>query len=176
MTFSRSLISCVFVVIVFTGAARSAAPAPKPSDLVGVWELTSATDLKSGKVWATDKDALWWFQFTRSHWTALQSLRDRKAPVSPEAFAKLSADEKIRVSYSRVWDEQGQQLFAARAGTYTLEGDKLHQVATIALYAEIVGIDRVLRIVQLNPTRLVVRTEFADLPDVQNEWTFRRIE
>ena len=176
MTFSRLLIGTIVALLVAGAGQPASAAAPKASDLVGVWELTSAKDLKSGAVWATDKDALWWFQFTRSHWAALQTVRDRKAPVNGEAFEKLPAEEKVRVSYSRVWNEQGQQVFAARAGTWQLDGDQLHHAATIAMYAEIVGVDRVLRIVSLDRNTLVMRTEFADLPDVRNEWTFRRIE
>ena len=77
--FSRSLIRCVFAVVVMSGACHAAwSAAPKVADIVGVWELTAAKDLKSGTVWATDHDALWWFQFTRSHWMALQTVRERK--------------------------------------------------------------------------------------------------
>jgi len=176
MTFSRLFVGlAVFVMSLEIGQTAPGA-APKASDLVGVWELTSAKDLKSGAEWATDRNALWWFQFTRSHWTALQTLRERKAPVNGEAFEKLPPEEKMRVSYSRIWDATGQQVFAARGGTYHLEGNAIHHAATIAMYAEIIGVDRVLRIVSLDRDKLVVRTEFSDVPAVQNEWTFRRIE
>jgi len=175
--FSRSLIRCVFATVVISVACHAAwSAAPKVADIVGVWELTAAKDLKSGTVWATDQDALWWFQFTRSHWMALQTVRERAPLPSREAFDKMSADEKMKASYLRVWNEQGQQVFAARGGSYTLKGDELHQVASIAMFAEIVGVDRVLRIVRLDEKTLVVRTEFPDQPEVQNEWTFRRIE
>lgn len=176
MTFSRLLAGCALLAVSLGTSMPTSAAGPKAADLVGVWELTSARDLKSGAVWATDQDALWWFQFTRSHWTALQTVRDRKAPVSGDAFDKLSPEEKMRVSYSRVWNEQGQQVFAARGGTWHLEGNALHHAAIVAMYAEIIGVDRVLRIVSLDRNTLVVRTEFADVPAVQNEWTFRRIE
>jgi hypothetical protein len=175
--FSRSLIRCVFTAIFTFGACQAAPQAnPRIADLVGVWEMTAAKDLKTGAVWATGEDTLWWFQFARSHWMAMQTLRERAPLPSREAFEKMSADERTKASYARIWDDKGQQVFAARGGTYELKGDELHQVATIALFAEIIGLDRVLRIVRLDRDTLVVRTEFPDLPDVQNEWTFRRIE
>ena len=176
MTFFRMSIFCAFVSITLTSATHGASPAAhEAAELVGVWEMQSGKDLKSGQSFA-NSDALWWFQFTRSHWMALQMARERETPMPREAFEKLPADEKVKANHTRIWDEKGQQVFAARGGTYSVEGDKLHQIATIALYSEIVGIDRVLRILRLDKDTLVVRTEFADQPDTQQEWTFRRIE
>lgn len=176
MTFSRISILCAFVSFTLASATHGAPPAAhQAAELVGVWEMQSGKDLKSGQAFASS-DALWWFQFTRSHWMALQMARERKSPMPREAFEKLSSEEKVKANYSRIWDEKGQQVFAARGGTYSVEGDKLHQRATIAMYSEIIGIDRVLRLVRLDKDTLVVRTEFADQPDTQQEWTFRRIE
>jgi hypothetical protein len=176
MTFSRKSILCAFITITMAVASHGAPPAaPDAKLLVGLWEMQSGKDLKSGQEFAS-KDALWWFQFSRSHWMAMQMARERKAPLPESEFAKLSSDEKVKANHARVWNENGQQLFAARAGTYSLEGDKLHQRAAIALYSEIIGVDRVLRIVRMDKNTLVVRTEFADQPDVQQEWTFHRIE
>ena len=176
MTFSRMSILCVFISLTLTAATQGAPPAAhKAAELVGVWEMQSGKDLKSGQEFSS-KEALWLFQFTRSHWMAMQMARERKTPVPREAFEKLSSDEKVKANHSRIWDENGQQVFAARGGTYSVEGDKLHQTATIALYSEIIGIDRMLRLIRLDKDTLVVRTEFADLPDTKQEWTFRRIE
>ena len=176
MTFSRISILCAFLSFILVSDTLGAPPAAhQAAELVGVWEMQSGKDLKSGQTFASS-DALWWFQFTRSHWMALQMARERKAPLPREAFEKLSSDEKVKANHSRIWDEKGQQLFAARGGTYSVEGDKLHQWAAIAVYSEVIGIDRMLRILRLDKDTLVVRTEFADLPDIQQEWTFRRIE
>lgn len=176
MTFSRISILCAFFSFSLTAASQGASPAaPAATALVGLWEMQSGKDLTSGQTFA-GSDALWWFQFTRSHWMALQMARERKTPMPRDEFEKLTPDEKVKANHTRIWDEKGQQLFAARGGTYTLEGDKLHQTATIALYSEIIGIDRVLRVVRLDKDTLVVRTEFADQPDTKQEWTFGRIE
>jgi len=176
MTFCRMSIFCAFASIILTSATHGAPHATHDATaLVGLWEMQSGKDLKSGQEFSS-KEALWWFQFTRSHWTALHMVRERKAPMPREAFEKLSSEEKVKANHARIWDDKGQQVFAARGGTYSVEGDKLHQIATIALYSEIIGIDRMLRIIRLDKDTLIVRTEFADQPDMQQEWTFRRIE
>ena len=64
-----------------------------------------------------------WTQFTRSHWTVVGMRRDRSV-VKAADFAKLSPEEKHKTNYARVWDEKNQQVFVARAGTYTIAGDK----------------------------------------------------
>jgi len=175
MTFSRLSILCVFASFTLTAASHAAPAAVDPTMLVGVWEMQTGKDLKTGQSFGK-KEALWWFQFSRSHWMALQMATERKAPMPEAEFSKLSAEAKMKASNARIWGDQGQQLFAARGGTYSVEGDKLHQTATIAMYAEIIGVDRILRIVRLEKDTLVVRTEFADMPDMKQEWSFSRIE
>lgn len=175
MTFSRLSILCVFTSFALTAASHAVPPAYDAGSLVGVWEMQTGKDLKTGQSF-TKSDATWWFQFSKSHWMALQMARERKAPVPEAEFRKLSSEEKMKASHARIWGDDGQQLFAARGGTYSLKGDELHQTATLAIYSEIIGIDRVLKIVRLEKDTLVVRTEFADLPDVQQEWSFSRIE
>src|SRR5688572_1712780 len=107
MSLCRTLISCVLVAA-FTTASVGAAP--DAAGLVGAWELVSAKDLKSGDVWGTKENSVWLFTFTRSHWTALQMARERKAPRPESEFAKLPSAEKVKANHARVWDEKGQQV------------------------------------------------------------------
>lgn len=97
--------------------------------------------------------------------------------VIPTAeFDKLPPDAKVKTNYARVWNEKNEQIFAARGGTYRLIGDKLHQPATVALYTNIIGVDRVLKITRLDKTILVVQTEWPDSPTTTNELTYRRLD
>ena len=172
----RTSVACVLITLSAStplGAQKPAAP--DAAAIVGVWELQSAKDMKSDQIWVDSRNAIWRFQFSRTYWTALQTLRDRKV-IPPAEYARLSAADKLKVDHARVWNDEGQQVFAARGGTWRLEGDALHHIANIALYTDIIGADRVLRIVRLDKDTLVVRTEFPDVPDVSNDWTFRRIE
>src|SRR6266511_4060382 len=73
-----------------------------------------------------------------------------RSVVSSADFAKLSPEAKVKTNYARVWNEKNEQLFAARGGTYRLDGDKLHHTVTMSLYTSIIGVDRVLKIVRLD--------------------------
>jgi hypothetical protein len=58
----------------------------------------------------------------------------------------------------------------------TRNGDRLFHTATVAIQTEILGVERVLRIVRLDKTALVVRTEFPDAPSLKREWTYKRLD
>ena len=88
----------------------------------------------------------------------------------------MSADARMKTNYARIWDEKNQQTFAARGGTYSLVGDKLHHPATMAIYSHIIGVDRVLKIARLDKTTLVAETEYPDDPTERSELTYRRID
>ncbi len=171
-------ISCWVVVLL--GAAllggaglASTEPTPTVSDLLGTWQLESSKSLTTGL--ATQSANLSWIQFTKSHWTVLVMEPNRKV-IAPDEFEKLSADEKMRTNYARVWSAEKGQVFQARGGTYRLAGNKIYHTAAIALLAEIIGIERVLKIMKFDQTTLVVETEFPDAPDLRVELTYRRLD
>ena len=74
-------------------------------------------------------------------------------------------------------NEKNEQIFAARAGTYTVEGDKIHQKPTMALNTYIIGGDFVLKITRLDKSTMVAQIEWPPLnPTTTRELTYRRIE
>jgi len=99
-----------------------------------------------------------------------------RSVVSSADFAKLSPEAKVKTNYARVWNEKNEQMFAARGGTYRLDGDKLHHTVTMSLYTSIIGVDRVLKIVRLDKSTLVAQTEYPDNPAISRELTFRRLD
>ena len=114
--------------------------------------------------------------FTRSHWTVVGMRRDRSVGKAAD-FAKLSPQEKHKTNYARVWDEENQQVFAARAGTYTIAGDKLHQTPMIAPDTGQLGADRVLKIICLDKDTMVTQNDDpAELGYPALEITYRRID
>jgi hypothetical protein len=114
-------------------------------------------------------------QLTRSLWIVIAMDRSRSV-VSSADFAKLSPQEKVKTNYVRVWNKKNEQMFAARGGTYRLDGDKLHHTVTMALYTQLIGVDRVLKIVRLDTSTLVAQTEYPDNPALSRELTFRRLD
>ena len=146
---------------------------PKGADLVGTWQLVSAKDMSTGKVTPDTGSA--WMQFTKSHWTVIEMEAGRKTTSSAD-FAKLSPAARMKTNYARIWDDKDEQVFAARGGTYRHVGDKLHHSATMAIYSNIIGVDRVLRITRLDKTALIATTEYPDNPASKFELTYRRID
>jgi hypothetical protein len=77
--------------------------------------------------------------------------------------------------YARVWNEKDQAIFAARAGTYTIVGDKVHETPTISLDSASgseqvpvyfvalrlagIGLDAVRRLLPRLPARIVITGE-----------------
>jgi hypothetical protein len=180
MTNARWSIAAVLIALIFlTGINFAAAQVGvKAEDLIGTWELVSAKDLKTGAdVPGMDgaSTALQWMQLTRSHWMIIAVDRSRSV-VSGADFAKLSPEEKVKTNYARVWNEKNEQVFAARGGTYRLDGDKLHHTVTMSLYTSIIGVDRVLKIVHLDTSTLIAQTEYPDNPALSRELTFRRLD
>ena len=151
----------------------------KVDDLIGTWEVVSTKDLKTGNAVLGAGDAstgIEWIQFTRSHYMLIAMERGRSV-MNPADFAKLSPEEKIKTNYARVWNEKNQQIFVANGGTYTVEGDTIHQKPTIALATSIIGVDIVWKITRFDKSTLVVQYEFPLInPTTTREHTFRRIE
>ena len=160
-------------VFLYPLGSLSGQVALKAEDLVGTWELVSYKNLKTGAV--TRNTGTSWMQFSRSHWTLIDMEAGRK--VTPNAeFDKLTPEAKIKTNYARIWNDKNEQIFAARAGTYTLVGDKLHHPSVMAIYTNIIGVDRVLKIVRLDNTSLIAHTDYPDDPTTTDELTFRRID
>jgi hypothetical protein len=113
------------------------------------------------------------------HAVALDFNRNAARPQRDKAddFAKLSPEEKRKINYARVWNEKDQPIFNARAGTYTIVGDKVHETPTIPLDTRQIGADRVLKITRLDKDTMIVQTE--DPPELAYpavEYTYRRID
>jgi hypothetical protein len=176
----RWCIAAVLLALTLTGAILATAQVTvKAEDLVGTWELVSTKNLMTGSLVYGVNDAstgLTWMQFTRSHFMVIGMTRDRSV-MSPADYAKLSPEEKVKTNYARVWNEKNEQIFVARGGTYSLEGDKIHQKQTMALQTAIIGVDIVLKVIRLDKSTMIVQFEFPIIdPTHTREATFHRIE
>ena len=156
-----------------SAGALKAQRTPRSVDLRGTWELVSSRDLKTGTV--TPAERTEWMQFTRTHFSVTAMNPGRKSVTSAQ-YDSLSPEERVKVVYSRVFDDKGKQVFAARAGTWSLVGNQLHQIASMAIYAPIIGVDRGLKITRLNKTSLVLELPSFTSPDLRTELTYRRID
>src|SRR5712691_286574 len=149
MTKSRWLIAAALLALTLIGANLATAQvAVKAEDLIGTWELVSTKNLNTGAAVSGVNDAstgLQWMQFTRSHFMVVGMERGRSVK-NPADFAKLSPEEKVKTNYARIWNEKNEQIFVARGGTYSVEGDKIHQKPTMALNTYIIGVDSVLKV------------------------------
>jgi hypothetical protein len=180
MTNARWFMATVLLAITLTGAALATAQVVvKVEDLIGTWELVSTKDLKTGAAVYGIEDAstgIQWMLFTRSHYMFIAMERGRSVS-NPADFAKLSPEEKVKTNYARVWNEKNQQIFAANGGTYTVEGDTIHQKLMIALYTSVIGADRILKITHLDKSTMVAQVAAPPVnPTTTREVTFRRIE
>jgi hypothetical protein len=180
MTHARGFIAAVLLALTLTAVNFATAQVVvKVEDLIGTWELVSTKDLKTGAAVYGIEDAstgIQWMQFTRSHYMFIAMERGRSV-TNPADFAKLSPEEKVKTNYARIWNEKNEQIFAANGGTYTVEGDKIHQKPTMALYTTIIGVDRVLKITHLDTSTMVAQVEVPPInPTTTREVTFRRIE
>lgn len=176
MTNACWCIAAVLLTLTLTGTNLATAQVTvQAEDVIGTWELVSSKDLKTGAVVTDASKTLHWMQLTRSHWMLLIMARGRSVVASAE-FEKLSPEEKVKTTHALIWNEQNRQIFMARGGTYRLDGDRLHHTAAIALYPEVIGRDRVLKIIRLDKSTMIVQTEFPDTPTFTREYTYRRIE
>jgi hypothetical protein len=180
MTNARWSIAAVLLTLTLTGA--NVAPAQvgvKAEDLIGTWELVSTKDLKTGAdVPGIDgaSTGMQWLQFTRSHYMLIGMTRGRSV-MSGADFAKLSPEEKVKTNYARVWNEKNEQLFGANGGTYSVEGDTIHEKPMMALYTGLIGTDRVLKITRLDTSTMVAQLAWPPVnPTTTRELTYRRIE
>jgi hypothetical protein len=180
MANARWFIAAVLLTLTLAGANLTTAQvAVKAEDLIGTWEIVSAKDLKTGNAVRGLYDAttaLQWMLFTRSHWMVSAMQRDRSV-VSHSEFAKLSPEEKVKANYARAWNETNQQIFASRGGTYRVDGDEVHKKVTIALYTDLIGAERVMKIISLDKSQMIAQVGVPYM-NPTNTWelTFRRIE
>jgi hypothetical protein len=146
----------------------------KPSDLAGTWEEVSSKNLKTGAVDSLVSHGVNWVQFTSSHWMTIEMENGRKA-VSAADFAKLSPQEQTKVNYAKVWDDKNAQIFAARGGTYRLEGNVMHTTRSIALQPTTIGLTETNTVVRFDRDTITLRsTPGGD--SVAYELTLRRLE
>jgi hypothetical protein len=180
MTNARWFIAAVLLALTLPGATLATAQVVvQVEDLIGTWELVSTKDLKTGAAVYGIEDAstgIQWMLLTRSYYMFIAMERGRSV-TNPADFAKLSPEEKVKTNYARVWNEKNQQIFAANGGTYTVEGDTIHQKPTIALSTSIIGVDRGLKITHLDTSTMVAQVASPPInPTTTREVTFRRIE
>jgi len=177
---ARWFSAAVLLALTLTAVNFAAAQvAVRAEDLIGTWELVSTKNLNTGDAVSGVNDArtgLQWMQFTRSHYTVIGMTRDRSV-TNPTDFAKFSPEEKVKTNYARIWNEKNEQIFVARGGTYSIEGDKIRQKPTIALQTVIIGVDSVLKVTRLDKSTMVAQIEWPPVnPTATREVTFRRIE
>ena len=179
MTNARGFIAAVLLAFLTAVNFATAQVVVQVEDLIGTWELVSTKDLKTGAAVYGIEDAstgMQWLQFTRSHYMLIGMTRDRSV-ISPADFAKLSPEEKVKTNYARVWNEKNEQLFGANGGTYSVEGDTIHEKPTMALYTGLIGTDRVLKITRLDTSTMVAQLAWPPVnPTTTRELTYHRIE
>jgi hypothetical protein len=147
--------------------------APKAEDLRGTWQLVVIKNLKTGAV--TQRNGTEWMQFTKSHFSVVGADNDRPK-VNDVRYDSLPAADKIHADYSRVFKDNGDQVFVARAGTWRLSGSTLHETPVMAIYAPIIGVDLPLKIVRLDNRNLVVQNANRPRTTDVYELTYRRID
>jgi hypothetical protein len=164
-------VSCaaLFATPMLLGAQKS----PKAEDLQGTWQLVTIKNTKTGVV--TPRDGTEWMQFTKSHFTVV-GMDNGRPKISRAKYDSLSAADKIKADYGRVFKDNGDQVFVARGGTWKLAGDKLHQTPVMAINAPIIGVDRVLNIVRLDNRSLVLNSPGFGGSDVPYQLTYRRVD
>src|SRR5262245_50736793 len=180
MTNAREFIAAVLLALTLTAVnVATAQVVVKVEDLIGTWELVSTKDLNTGAAVYGIEDAstgVQWMLLTRSHYMFIAMERGRSV-TNPADFAKLSPEEKIKTNYARVWNEKNQQIFVANGGTYTVEGDTIHQKFTIALSTSAIGADRFLKITHLDKSTMVAQVPAPPInPTTTREVTFHRLD
>jgi hypothetical protein len=159
--------------VVLPGLAQ-AQVAPRAADLVGTWEATVSRNLSTAATDSVARHAVHWLQFSREHWTIIEMKRDR-AVLSRTAQATLPPAEQHRANYAKVWNEQHEQVFAARGGRYRVDDGAVYLATAVALQPRNVGRTDTLAVVRLSGTQLVLRAG----PDGEgNRWEYwyRRID
>lgn len=164
-------VSCT--VLFATPILLAAQKTPKAEDLPGTWQLVVIKNLRTGAV--TQRNGTEWMQFTKLHFTVVGVDKDRPA-VNDAKYDSLPAADKIHANYSRVFKDNGDQVFVARAGTWRLSGSTLHEKPVMAIYAPIIGVDLPLKIVRLDNRNLVVQNAGRPGTTDTYELTYRRID
>jgi len=175
MTGYRRWLTASFAITATLIPSTTRAQKPiRPSDFTGTWEEVAWKNLKTGTVDSVASHAVNWVQFTNSHWMTIEMENGRKA-VSAADFGKLSSQEQIKANYAKVWDDKNDQIFAARAGTYKLDGNVMSTTRIIALQPASVGLTETFTVVRFNRKTITLRTT-PDSAGVAYEFTLRRLE
>ena len=155
--YRRWLTASLLTIASLTPFATEAQGAIKPSDLIGTWEGVTSTNLKTGAVDSLARQGVNWVQYSSSRWMIISMKNGRKV-VSDADFGSLSPQEQMKVNYAKVWNDENEQLFAARGGTYRLEGNVLHTTRSIALQPASVGQNEAFTVVRLDRNTMTYRT------------------
>ena len=172
--YRRCLIASIAITSSLVPSAIHAQKTIKPSDLAGTWEEVALKNLKTGTVDSLVLHGVNWVQFTNSRWMTIEMEKGRKA-VSAADFAKLSPQEQVKVNYAKVWDDKNEQVFAARGGTYRLDGNVLHTTRSIALQPASLGRSESFTVVRFDRNTITVRIP-PDSEGVTHELTLRRLK
>jgi hypothetical protein len=166
--------SSIALVVMFLPGLLRAQTAVKPSDLAGTWEWVTMKNVKTGAVDSLAKHGISWQQFTTARWMIIH-MENGRAVVPKAELAKLAPEEREKVNYNKVWDDKGAQIFAARGGTYRLEGNVLYTTRVLALEPSSLGREQRFTIVRLDQKVMVWRTQ-PDGQGVSYEITSRRLD
>jgi hypothetical protein len=155
--YRRWLTASLLTVASLTPSATRAQEAIKPSALIGTWEFVASKNLKTGAVDSLASHGVNWAQFTNSHWMIIQ-MENGRAVVSDADFAKLPPQDQMKVNYAKVWNDTGVQIFAARGGTYRLEGNVLHTTRSIGLQPTGIGQKDTFTVVPFDRNTIAIRS------------------
>jgi hypothetical protein len=78
--------------------------------------------------------------------------------VSEADFGSLPPQEQMKVNYAKVWNDKSEQIFAARAGTYRLEGNVMHTTRSIALQPASIGVNEGFTVVRFDRNTITFRS------------------
>jgi hypothetical protein len=155
--YRRWLTASLLTIASLTPSTTRAQKAITPSDLTGTWEFVASKNLATGTVDTLANHGVNWVQYTNSHWMIIQMENGRKV-VADADFAKLSPQEQMKVNYAKVWNDKGDQIFAARGGTYRLQGNVVHTTRSLGLQPTFIGLNEAYTVVRFDRKTMTVRT------------------
>jgi len=145
-----------------------------PRDLIGTWEWVTNKNLSSGEIDSIAAKRIAWVAYTGTHNMYLSMEKNRPVRTRDE-LAKLSPEERMKVSYGYVWNEKNQTIFTGTGTTYTLEGNKITYTNQIALSPGGIGRVGSETIVRVDRTTLIIHRP-PNSSGVVIEETFRRLD
>ncbi len=171
----RQWLSAVLACGLVAGAVRPALAQGtiNARDLVGTWQVMTARNLRTGEVDSLATYRLFWLHFTATRRFSIWADLDRDL-MPDSVMLKLPAARRVQAGYDKIWNQAGEQRFAANAGPYTLAGNRLHYTYSLAMNTN-PGDSNDYRVVRLDRTSFVYQTLSASGEGVL-EITAKRIE